>query len=291
MTPKLLSTTLLAGVALAGAAFAQEGQNTGESPERLCTEGFLEANLDDDEAVSAQEAAETADVEFSTIDIDGDGMISQEEYLKCAGLWAENAASASVAASNEEVLEATEMRDIEFTHIDRDGDGTITQEEFMTWMEETHREVTEPSGVEATSATGSEEAADATGGDGDRDPAMVLRQIILVPMAPDADPAEMSREEMAARAAQQFIYRDTDANQRLDRQEWSGEPEGTDHVLTILSKRFGVMDADRSGDVSQDEFVAEAMRTYKSAQARAAEAGEDAAADPPVVYYRYPHPM
>ena len=112
---------------------------------------------------------------------------------------------------------------------------------------------------------------------------MVLRQIVLVPMAPDADPAEMSREEMAARAAQQFIYRDTDANQRLDRQEWSGEPEGTDHVLTILSKRFGVMDADRSGDVSQDEFVAEAMRTYKSAQARAAEAGEDAAADPPVV--------
>ena len=38
-----------------------------------------------------------------------------------AGLWAENAASASVAASNEEVLEATEMRDVEFTHVDRDG--------------------------------------------------------------------------------------------------------------------------------------------------------------------------
>jgi len=274
MTPKLLSTTLLAGFALAGAALAQDSQ---DNPERLCTEGFLEADTDADQAISPQEAAGTAEVEFAMIDANDDGTISQEEYLKCAGQWAENAASASMAMTNEEVLERTEMTDIEFTHVDRDGDGTITQEEFMTWMEETHDAAME----EASAAS-----ADAT----ERDPAMVLRRIILIPLAPGADPASMSREEMAARAAQQFILRDTDANQQLDRQEWSGEPDGTDHVLTMLSKRFDVMDADRSGDVSRDEFVAEAMRTYKTAQARAPDP-EDATADPPVVYYRYPHPM
>jgi Ca2+-binding EF-hand superfamily protein len=292
MTPKLLSTTVIAGVALAGAALAQNG------PERLCTRGFLEADVNADDAISMEESSAAAQVEFSTIDTNGDGMISQEEYLKCAGKWAESAASASVAASNAEALERTEMTDIEYTYVDRDGDGTVTQEEFMTWMENTHRAATDPANVETASASGSEavgsEAAE-NGSSGtmdmDRDPALVLRRIVLIPFAPDDDPSAMNRDEMSARAAQQFIYRDTNADRQLSPDEWSGTPDGTDHVSAVLSQRFDRMDADSSGDVTREEFIAEARRTLEGAQARAGQTGCDEAVGPPVVYYRYPHPM
>lgn len=286
MKRALFSTTLLAGLGLSTAAFAQQ--------DGYCSVGFLLADTDGDDAISLQEAGEASGMEYAELDANGDQMITQEEYLACAPVWAAMAStneSSPAAEMNEAFLERTEMADIEFTFVDSDDDGTITQDEFMSWMERTLDSASEPQNVQSTSASGSDDSATAEDEASETDPLLLLRRIVLFPIAPDADPMEMSREEMAARASQQFMYRDSNADQQLDRDEWMGSPEGPDQVTEAMSKRFNTMDADKSGDVSKDEFADESMRSYKAMQAQQEASGGDSTADMPVVLYRYPHPF
>jgi hypothetical protein len=57
----------------------------------------------------------------------------------------------------------------------------------------------------------------------------------------------------------------------------------------LIRSRFEMDDADASGRLTPDEFVAAEQRRMKEAEKAMSEGGSGA--NPPVVYFRYPHVM
>lgn len=209
----LTSTILLTGAG--GAVFAQGSEGT------FCTADYMPAP-------SGAEgiAGEPGTSEFAEMDTDGDGMVSQAEYIACR-----NAASGTQSAEADRTAE-------NIAEADTDADDQLTREEFLAAAAQAH------GAVAASSNPGP-------------DTVTVLRRFIFIPVdEPDVDMRAMTAEEVVARSERQFEALDADADDLVSSTEWQ---EG---VATIrdrtdqLAESFGELDADGSGELTEDEFRA-----------------------------------
>ena len=72
----LLLTTVLAGLSMSAATFANEGKS------------FEDIDKDGNQNISQQELQDAGkDVDLNQLDSDGDGVLSKEEYEKAKSMW------------------------------------------------------------------------------------------------------------------------------------------------------------------------------------------------------------
>jgi hypothetical protein len=125
---------------------------------------------------------------------------------------------------------------------------------------------------------------------GESAPVIVLRRFLFIPEAQAGrDPARMSREEATARAVQNFAALDVDRSGQLEPAEWAKSRAVRQDLSDLIRSRFERDDADDSGTLTPDEFVAAEQRRMEQAEEAMSEGGDGA--NPPVVYFRYPHVM
>jgi hypothetical protein len=125
---------------------------------------------------------------------------------------------------------------------------------------------------------------------GEREPVIVLRRFLFIPETQAGrDPARMSREEATARAVQNFAALDQDRSGTLEPEEWAQQRAVRQDLSDLIRSRFEQDDADASGTLTPGEFVAAEQRRMEEADAAMSDGGSGA--NPPVVYFRYPHVM
>jgi len=292
MTLRYLTTTIIAGVALGAVpALAQSGNQQAD----YCQQGFSMADTNQDDYVSAEEGATAADWEFQGLDANDDGMISQTEWLDCRRAWLS-------AEAAEEGTSSTMPEIPDMAMIDEDGDGVLTQEEFMNAAGDAYDASTmDMSGAastsaEASSATGdaaaSQESDMAATDQQEEERMLLIRRMVFLPTQADRNRfGQMSREEMADRAAMQFIILDADADRTVDAKEWAQQESLRNDISDVLNMQFEAADTDTSGDISREEYEAAEQSRMEQAQQMAEEQGEASDVGAPVVYYTYPHVM
>lgn len=292
MTLRYLTTTIIAGVALGAApALAQSDNQQAD----YCQQGFSLADTNQDDYISPEEASAAVDWEFSALDANDDGVISQTEWLDCRRAWLSAEAAEEGTSSTMPEIPPMDL-------VDEDGDGVLTQEEFMSAAAEAHDAAAmDVSGAastsaETSSATGdaaeeSDEESDMAAGDQQEQMILIPRIVFLPTEADQSRFGQMSREEMADRAAMQFIILDTDADRTVDAKEWAEQESLKNDISDVLNMQFEAADTDDSGDISREEYEAAEQRRMEQAQQMAEEQGEATDTGAPVVYYTYPHVM
>ncbi|RDC73330.1 hypothetical protein DLJ49_07095 [Rhodovulum sp. 12E13] len=349
---------LALGTALAapGPTLAQQG---GEDDITPCQGGFYLADEDRDGTITAEELEEAALADFARFDTDGSGDVTQAEYEACANAGAgvvgvpaqriksnlpEYDANGDGQLSQQEFMnaagdaydqarieanldtgESATLPDAagapgpdgsEATSGDastdggtRDGTETAAAGDGSAGDGSTGDDAT---GDDATgdqiqtgvaqggdaSATGSDESPTVAGdgsAQGEEAPVVVLRRFLFIPEAQaDRDPTLMPREEATQRALQMFGALDRDRSGRLDPVEWAQSRAVRQDLSDLLTTRFNRDDIDASGTLTPQEYVeGERRRWQEAAEALEQAGGQDAGGDvgPPVVYYRYPHVM
>jgi EF hand/EF-hand domain pair len=213
----LLSTTIALG-GLSAAAGAQTTETYTDSA--FCT---AEAALRGGSWTQAgEDAGVPPEQEFAAMDTDGDGMVSQAEYIDCR-----NAAAGETSAESD-------RSEANLADADADGDGVISQEEYMAAALQAHNAVV---------------TAEARG------PFVVFRRYIFLPAnAPEETGRDMSEQEARARSELNFASLDTDDSGDLSRAEWAERSTTIQDRGEIFLADFGEIDADRSGDLSPEEF-------------------------------------
>jgi Ca2+-binding EF-hand superfamily protein len=223
MKALLLTST----IPLAGGTGAALAQDNGSG---FCTADYLPAPR------GAEGIAGEPDVSaFAEMDTDGDGMVSQAEYIACR-----NAASGTQWVETDRGAE---------NMAEADADEQLTREEFLAAAAQAH------GAVAASSDPGPDAIA-------------VLRRYIFVPVdAPEADMAAMTAEDAAARSERQFEAFDANADGSVSREEWQETAATVRDRTDELTESFAKLDADSSGHLSEDEFRA----AYPAPEAPAAE--------------------
>mgnify|MGYP006302292179 FL=1 len=308
----LVVTTSLVG---GGAALAQSPGTGPEDDITPCEGGFYLADTDRDGTISVEELEEAALAAFARFDTDGSGDVTQAEYEACA-----NAGAGIVGVPAQRVKS-------NLPEYDRNDDGMLSQKEFMDAAgqayDQARVEANLDEGAVARPTTGGGEdmaetdtdaadqmqQADASEGGGgamqsesegmerarpgdagEPAPVIVLRRFLFIPESQAArDPVRMSREEATARAVQTFAALDTDRSGQLEPSEWAKSRAVRQDLSDLIRSRFEMDDADASGTLTPDEFVAAEQRRMEQAEEAMSEGGDGA--NPPVVYFRYPHVM
>jgi Ca2+-binding EF-hand superfamily protein len=169
------------------------------------------------------------------MDTDGDGMVSQAEYIACR-----NAASGAQSVETDRGAENMAEADA-----DADADEQLTREEFLAAAAQAH------GAVAASSDPGPDAIA-------------VLRRYIFIPVdAPETDMAAMTAEDVAARSERQFEALDANADDSVSKEEWQETVATVRDRTEELTESFAELDADSSGDLTEDEFRA----TYAAPEA------------------------
>jgi Ca2+-binding EF-hand superfamily protein len=209
----LTSTILVTGAA--GAAFAQD------SGPGFCTADYMPAPR------GAEGIAGEPDVSaFAEMDTDGDGMVSQAEYIACRN-----------AASGTQSVE-TDRSAGNMAEADADADEQLTREEFLAAAAQAHGAV-------------------AASQDPGPDVVTVLRRYIFIPVdAPEPDMAAMTAESVAAGSERQFEALDADADDLVSKEEWQETVATIRDRTEELTESFAELDADSSGDLTEAEFRA-----------------------------------
>lgn len=275
MKTLITTTVLCSAVALAVPAAAQNDASG------YCSEGYTAADRDQDDIVTESEAMAARESEFSAMDANQDESISRDEYSACMEGWA---ASSTVDPATDD----------DFANLDADDDGMVTAQEYMDVVEETAMSSTDEGTVQATSsdASGSGTATGNSTAD-DEGRILLLRRLVLVPSGYEHDRiGSMNDEELATRASQRFETTDADGNNRLSTEEWKNAADAhMRNVAQLMDRSFDRMDADKSGDISRQEYRDDGIARWEASRDRAGEDGEDTNAGAPVVYYRYPSTM
>lgn len=282
MTPRMLTTTMIAGLAIGAAGLATAQTAGGANPSSYCDEGYWQADLDRDEIITTEEAIAGADEIFAAIDEDGDGVITQTEYADCRGAWLTHASAPDTPLAEE------------LAALDRDGDEVLSMDEYMGAAMESWEGAAQPTDVQSTSTGAAAEGggeASAEGRPASGDPVVLFRRLIIVPAEGDRGPADMTREEAANRAAMRFLLLDTDRSETVDAQEWAQQESLKNDLSDVINQQFEDTDTDASGGLTREEVRAAAQRRGEEAMARAEAAGEGSDVGAPVVYFVYPHPM
>lgn len=254
-TPLLL--TAAAVVAVAGPVSAQT-----DAEPHYCVDGFVQTDTNDDGLVSPQEVSDAAAVEFSALDTDESGRVTLEEFSACR------------LQPYSAITDGVEMRNIEtFDEADLDDDGMISQQEYLVVT----RQIVEELPAANT----------------DFDPAFA-RPFIYLPKAEEDRLSQMSADETAARSYIAFFLLDSEDPRGLSGDEWKRGMALRNDISEVLNMQFEAADADASGDITIEEYIAANRERAEAAGKRAAEQGlidADAYANPPVVFYRYEQPM
>lgn len=256
---RILCTSILALLA-AGPVAAQSGG----SDASLCQDGYVHADADDDGLISNEELRMALAEEFEDLDRDRSGDITIEEVETCL----------NADAGRETV--ATDRAIGNLTQAGTDDDEMLSAQEFMDAADAAFNDLADEEMVEAD------------------DPRLtVLRRYIFLGVdGTDRSPADMTSDEIAARAAMQFRNLDTDADDRISAAEWAQESVRQRDLSTMLNIEHTEMDTDASGTVSREEYMQSRMQEIEAARGRAVQAGEtsadgDGPADVPVIYYRH----
>ena len=294
----LALTTTLAGL---GPALAQDGPEAQGEPDGIdpCEGGFYLADANRDGTITPAELEEAALAAFARFDADGSGEVTRAEYEACA-----NAGAGVVGVPAQRVKSNLPEYDV-------NGDGQLSQAEFMQAAGDAYDQARIEANLGSGESAARRQDADIagagesmTGAEGARTgtpPVVVLQRFLFIPESErGTDPARMSREEATQRALQAFAALDTDRSGRLDPVEWAKRRAVRLDMADLMETRFNRDDIDTSGSLTPEEFIAGEERRRQQAQERlgagpddadgAGSAGSDGA-NPPVVYYRYPHVM
>lgn len=301
----LIVTTSLAG---GGAALAQSSGTGPEDDVDPCEGGFYLADENRDGTISVQELEDAALAAFARFDADGSGDVTQAEYEACA-----NAGAGIVGVPAQRVKS-------NLPEYDQNGDGMLSQKEFMNAAgdaydqarveanieegavarpsaDEEGAEMAGPADAEGEpdeemeqAEAGTDAGEGASAESGETAPVIVLRRFLFIPDAQATrDPARMSREEATARALQAFAALDEDRSGQIDPVEWAKSRAVRQDLSDLIRARFAQDDADSSGTLTPGEFVEAEKRRME--QADEAMSDDGSSANPPVVYFRYPHVM
>ena len=195
----------------------------------------------------AQDAATTAESYcrdgYFPVDADADGLVTEAE--------AQDAARSA------------------FGLIDVNDDGMIGQEEYVACRGEGY------AGLDASGTGFDDVAAHDFDGDGTVSAAEYRRALQAAeggPMVARDGQAAATPQENAARSGVVFFLLDTDTDARVTRQEWENADSLARPVEDVLQGPFGEADADASGGISEEEFIAgERMRFRRAMEAAAAD--------------------
>jgi Ca2+-binding EF-hand superfamily protein len=349
---------LTTALAAPGPALAQQG---GEDDITPCEGGFYLADEDRDGTITAEELEKAALADFARFDTDGSGDVTEAEYEACANAGAGVVGvPAQRIKSNLPEYDTNgdgQLSQQEFMNAAGDAydqariEANLDTGEAATLQHDA--DAAGPNGTGATSgggapdggaeggtetaatgdaATGDGAAGDGAAGDqiqtgvaqggdasgtgtdesptvagdgaarGDEAPVVVLRRFLFIPEAQaDRDPARMAREEATQRAMQMFGALDRDRSGQLDPAEWAQSRAVRQDLSDLLTTRFNRDDIDESGTLTPQEYVEAERRRWQQAADELKQSGgqgdggdgQDAGGDvgPPVVYYRYPHMM
>jgi Ca2+-binding EF-hand superfamily protein len=212
----LLGSTVVLTAGLAGAALAQE---TGTG---FCTADYMPHPRGAEGIAGLDERYAS---EFAEMDTDGDGMVSQAEFVACREAATIDSAPSDRSAEN-------------MAEADADADQQLTREEYLAAAAQAHGAV----------AASSDPGADAV---------EVLRRYVFVPASePEQDLASMSAEEVAGLADLQFSALDTNQDDLIDMDEWQQTVATIRHRTAALIQSFGEMDEDASGTLTGEEYRA-----------------------------------
>lgn len=321
----LTSVSMIAALAVSGGATLAQS----DGGETFCDTGYVRADTNSDGVIDKDELAKVTEAEFSSLDANDDGTVTMAEYSDCRGdAWTQLASNtkmmsdADVSAMDtnkdgqidqseymdkadqeytarwSETGTEREVRDAEFAPASgTDGAGKDVGSEVEGGMATDQADDEQAAASDQSSgqktdeqAAASDQATDAqAGADMQAEPKMILRRIIFIPDNSPRTIHDMGRDEVAHRAAHMFLLLDTDRNKVIDPQEQKGESAAQADMEGMLNEQFQRADADKSGDLSREEYAADMEARWQRAQERQQNANPDVGA--PVVYYRYPHPM
>ena len=162
--------------------------------------------------------------EFAAMDSDGDGMVSQEEYVAC-----KNVAAGSTSAE-------AERTSANMVVVDADSSGDISRDEFMAIAN-----------IARIDAGNAEDATDR--------PVKIFRRYIFIPA--DAEGAEVrSMSEYAAMQRARRMFRALDANgdDALSEAEWTEPAAELGDQSQAIAAEFLELDLDEDGALDMDEF-------------------------------------
>lgn len=163
---------------------------------------------------------------FAEMDTDGDGMVSRSEYIACR-----NAAAGTESAETDRSAE-------NMAAADTDVDQKLTREEFLAAAAQAH-------------------GAMAASSDPGPDHVTVLQRYVFIPVnAPETDMTSMTTEQVAAASERQFDALDADGDDGVSREEWQETVATIRDRTEQLTESFAELDADGSGDLSEDELRA-----------------------------------
>jgi len=327
----LAITTTLAGGGFALAQDGGQTGPGGPDNIDPCEGGFYLADENRDGTISAEELENAALAAFARFDTDGSGDVTQAEYEACAnagagvvGVPAQRVESnlpeydtnddgqlsqkefmnAAGEAYQQARVEANLEDGQQDAGADRQQDADVadasdamTGADAQTAGEGDEMTAGADQGESAEMAEEGDMAAAGAGqqaGSGQQDanePVVVLRRFLFIPESrANMNAARMGREEATQRALQNFIALDEDRSGMLEPQEWAQSRAVRQDMSDLLSTRFNRDDVDQSGSLTADEFVAAEERRRQQAAEQLSQ-DSDGGANPPVVYYRYPHVM
>jgi Ca2+-binding EF-hand superfamily protein len=250
---------------------------------------------------ATEEALSEEDV--TVLDQNKDGEVDQGEYME--------AADQQYMARWSETGTGKEVRDADFAPATPKGEGGVGGDAQTDAA--SNPEGGNPSDMEAAASKSAEsgiqnktennvqdaasgnsaEGYKATGnqGEGGQPQGLFLRRIIFVPAGDARGPGDMSHDEIAKRSAQKFLLLDTDGNKVIAPED-SAEAKAANAIVNqTINQQFNRADADRSGDISREEYAADAQARWEEARSRAESQNAQSDAGAPVVYFHYPHPM
>lgn len=252
----LISTTAILAACAAPALAATDSADMGRSVGGLCHQGYAEIDSDGDGKLTRNEVEKETRAAFPKLDADGNGAVSQEEFVACLN------------QSAGETARAADRGPENMITYDTDGDGTISREEFMN---------------AGTAALQQVQA-------GDADAAADLgRLVYLSETELEPDFGTWGPDEFAVRNHILFMSLDTDRSDDLSEVEWSVRDPSRIDMAEHLKTQFQRIDVDKSGDLSVQEMTKMRQQAAENAN-RSAENAADGA-HPPVVYYRYDSTM
>lgn len=234
--------------------------------------------------------------EVTVLDRNKDGKVDQGEYM--------DAANQEYMARWSETGTGKEVRDADMAPATPENEGGVggdAQTEAASNPEGGNQSDTQSnaqsgntqSDTQASASGTSAESDKATGsqGEGGQPQGLILRRIIFVPAGDARSPGDMSHGEIAKRSAQKFLLLDTDGNKVIAPED-SAEAKAANAILNqTINQQFSRADADKSGDISREEYAADAQARWEQARSRAESQSAQNEAGAPVVYFHYPHPM
>ncbi len=259
-TTRILWTSILA-LAAAGPAAAQSNG----SEASFCQDGYVRADANDDGLVSNEELQKALNEEFGALDADQSDDITIEEIADCMNA-REGTRSATTDRAPENLAEA-----------DQDEDGMLSAQEFMDAAQAAYDDIHSDPSLS-----------------GDSPEMQILRRYIFLDAGgTDRAPSDMTADDVAARAAQNFRNLDTNADEMIDASEWAQQGTVQRDLGSQLNIEFSQMDADRSGAVSEEEYMEARMEDAEDARQEASAAMEGSGetngagtSGVPVVFYR-----